>query len=243
MDKKVVIAILTFLHLIGITSAATIYGHIYDLSLNKVDNARVEINTMPKQHYVAKNGSYSFNVPIGDYSIRAIHYSGNILEISTENISVKDSGNYVLDIVLFPSLEEEKELLKETGVSIVEEKNTNLLPIYFFAGSSLLAISVIAVVAYLFTKRRKPKTPPQAKDEKDKKEIEKEKQSKGREVYDAEEIIKILKEEGGRTTQKDIRKKIPLSEAKISLMISELEAKGAIKKIKKGRGNILIINK
>jgi uncharacterized membrane protein len=51
----------------------------------------------------------------------------------------------------------------------------------------------------------------------------------------------IIKEEGGRTTQKDIRKKIPLSEAKVSLMISELEAKGKIQKIKKGRGNIIVV--
>lgn len=57
-----------------------------------------------------------------------------------------------------------------------------------------------------------------------------------------EEVLKIIEEEDGRTTQKEIRKKIPLSEAKISLLIAELEHKGKIKKIKKGRGNIIILN-
>jgi len=51
-----------------------------------------------------------------------------------------------------------------------------------------------------------------------------------------------LKKEGGRMTQKEIRKHINLSEAKISLVIAELEDSGKIKKIKKGRGNILILN-
>ena len=60
---------------------------------------------------------------------------------------------------------------------------------------------------------------------------------------DLDKIINIIKEEGGRTTQKEIRKKIPYSEAKISLMIAELENKGTIKKIKKGRGNIIVLNK
>ncbi len=60
---------------------------------------------------------------------------------------------------------------------------------------------------------------------------------------DLEQLTKIIKQEGGRTTQKDIRKQIPLSEAKISLMITELEHKGVIEKIKKGRGNIIILKK
>ena len=66
---------------------------------------------------------------------------------------------------------------------------------------------------------------------------------KKQEDYDLEKVIKILKEEGGRATQKVIRKEIPLSEAKISLMIAELEHKGVIEKIKKGRGNIIILKK
>jgi uncharacterized membrane protein len=56
-------------------------------------------------------------------------------------------------------------------------------------------------------------------------------------------LVDFIKKEGGRTTQKDIRKQIPLSEAKISLMISELENDGIVKRIKKGRGNIIVLNK
>ncbi len=53
-------------------------------------------------------------------------------------------------------------------------------------------------------------------------------------------ILKFVEKEGGRTTQKDIRKNFPYSEAKISLMIDDLEAKGLLKRIKKGRGNVIV---
>jgi uncharacterized membrane protein len=45
-----------------------------------------------------------------------------------------------------------------------------------------------------------------------------------------------------RVTQKDIRKEFPMSEAKISLMLSDLESQDKVRKIKKGRGNIVVWN-
>lgn len=58
---------------------------------------------------------------------------------------------------------------------------------------------------------------------------------------DLDALMSFIRKEDGRTTQKDIRKQFPLSEAKISLMIAELEDKGLIKKIKQGRGNIIVL--
>ena len=55
-----------------------------------------------------------------------------------------------------------------------------------------------------------------------------------RNLYDT--ILKM----GGRTTQKDVRKKMAHSEAKVSLMLDDLEDRALIKKIKKGRSNIII---
>ncbi len=45
---------------------------------------------------------------------------------------------------------------------------------------------------------------------------------------------------GNSMCLQDIRKNFPYSEAKISLMIDELEAKGLVKKVKKGRGNLIL---
>ena len=195
--------------------SATIYGTIYDLSLDKAKDVRVEINTEPKQLYVSKNGSYAFNVPNGNYKVEAKQYIGNFLESSVlENITVKDDGNYVLDLILFPSLDEGE---LEYDIDIINpfpETRTNI--------QLLILFLVIAFIVFYIIRNTSFK----AKKEED---------------IDLERIIKIIKQEGGRTTQKHIRKQIPLSEAKISLMIDELEHKGVIEKIKKGRGNIIIL--
>ena len=60
-----------------------------------------------------------------------------------------------------------------------------------------------------------------------------------------EEVNKIynLIKSHKRVTQKEIRNASPLSESKISLIISELENEGKIRKIKRGRANIIILNK
>jgi uncharacterized membrane protein len=58
---------------------------------------------------------------------------------------------------------------------------------------------------------------------------------------DLQQILDILKSQGGRMTQKDIRKRLKYSEGKVSLMLLDLERRGKIQKFKKGRGNIIFI--
>ena len=58
---------------------------------------------------------------------------------------------------------------------------------------------------------------------------------------DLQEIVDFIKSKENRVTQKDIRKQFPQSEAKISLLIADLEKRGLVEKIKKGRGNIVIL--
>jgi uncharacterized membrane protein len=60
---------------------------------------------------------------------------------------------------------------------------------------------------------------------------------------DCREVLAIMEKNGGRITQLDLRKALPYSEAKVSLIVSDLESRGLVKKIKKGRGNVLIINR
>lgn len=57
---------------------------------------------------------------------------------------------------------------------------------------------------------------------------------------DLDTIYNMIVDVGGRVTQKDLRKKLPYSEAKVSLMLADLEDRGFIRKIKKGRSNIII---
>ena len=55
------------------------------------------------------------------------------------------------------------------------------------------------------------------------------------------EIIEILERLGGRMTQKDLRARLNYSEAKVSLMITDLGDRGLVHKVKKGRRNIILL--
>jgi uncharacterized membrane protein len=57
---------------------------------------------------------------------------------------------------------------------------------------------------------------------------------------DLQDVLNIITKER-RINQKELRKILPYSEAKISIMLAELEQKNAIKRIKQGRGNIIIL--
>lgn len=207
----------------------TIHGTVYDFGLTKLTDSIVEIDTSPKQQMVAKNGTYSFSVPTGTYTLKASHKKSDSDVI--ENISALTEGNYVLDLILLPSLEGEEALLQEElevpmVEDIIEEK-----PVAHW----LLWLIVFLILGWLVYKMSR--RPEQIVE----KVVEKIKEV--REVTVSEELQKVMElieKEGGRITQKDIRKNFPYSEAKISLMIDDLEAKGLIKKVKKGRGNLII---
>jgi len=223
---RCIVYLFCLLILISSVSAATIHGSIYDLSLDKVQNVVVEINTQPKQQFIAKDGVYSFTVPPGEYVIEAAYYLDNVIDSSAkEEITVKAEGDFILDLILFPVID--SELIEEGEEINLEEdyfKEKNYLPVVLV----VLFVVVLLILYFIIKKKVKKK---EAKEEVSKKEED---------YYD--KVLSLIKE-NKRVTQKEIRKQIPLSEAKISLIITELEHKGLIEKIKKGRGNILILKR
>jgi uncharacterized membrane protein len=204
-----------------------IHGTVYDFGLNRLANTVVEINSSPRQLMVAKNGTYEFSVQPGMYELKARHDKSDA-EIA-ENISALAEGDYVLDLILLPSLESEEMLLSEEPEVPMVEDVIQEKPVTHW----LLWLIVFAVLGFILYKvSRKPA-----------KVVEREIIKEVKEVAIPEElqdVLKFVEEQGGRTTQKDIRKSFPYSEAKISLMIDELEAKGLLKRVKKGRGNIIL---
>jgi uncharacterized membrane protein len=209
---KEVTYFLVFLIIIQFSLAATIYGTIYDSELNKADNVKVTIDTIPTQYQISKDSDYSFEVPAGSYTLKAEQYQYNeVIAEMQQKLTVNEDGTYRLDIILFPILEDFGE--NETDfieAAIIEEQKTN----WFY----LLLIPLIIIIFLVFKKNKPKKQIPE----------------------DLEEIYNFIKKQK-RTTQKELRKQFPLSEAKISLMVSDLEQRNLIKKIKKGRGNIIII--
>ncbi|MEM2713724.1 MAG: winged helix-turn-helix transcriptional regulator [Candidatus Pacearchaeota archaeon] len=233
---------------------AKVYGLVLDYGLNPV-NAIVKINSTPEQRLVG-NGSYSFDVPPGVYKLEAYYKEKNITYSDFEILNISKEGNYRIDLILFESEEELfgsdeelNEILQILDLAEKKEKRTWAL-ILIIVGIIILAAIVIAII-----KKRKKKEKGKERAEikkKKKKKSEKEKQKEKREKIQAEieallrapdkfkkEVMTILEKER-RMLQKDLRKRLGVSEAKLSLLISELEEEGKVKKIKRGRGNILI---
>lgn len=246
--RKLLPSILFIFLLINIAHAAIIQGTIYDLELNQVNNVIIEVDSTPKQRLVSNNGEYSFNLPKGSYTITATSYFNKEENTLQEEITIESDGEYTLDLFLFPNLEDIDPLNFDIGKDLAEPKN-NKTWIYVL----IVALIIILIVILKF----KPKKVIKLKEEE--KEIEKEKVVEEKEIEEKkdieekteikeeiepdeilEKVYNIIKKEK-RITQKELRKQINLSESKISLVISQLEAEDKIKKIKKGRTNILIL--
>ncbi len=58
---------------------------------------------------------------------------------------------------------------------------------------------------------------------------------------DLQGVIDIIRGQGGRITQKNLRSRLKYSEGKVSLMLADLEKRELIEKFKRGRGNIVIL--
>jgi uncharacterized membrane protein len=200
--------------------AAQIYGTLYSWdAFEPLNDVVVEINTTPEQVIVSRDGSYSFSVPDGSYLLRARYYENNLLKLEAEEvIEVPQNGSYRIDLILFPTLEEEF-LFDEIDVSILEEEER---------GSSLFIIIAVFLISAIFAGYILLK----------KKEKEEESEPL---PEDLAQVLEIIKKEGGRMKQSELRKRLGCSEAKLSLMLADLEHRGKIKKIKKGRGNIVIL--
>lgn len=220
-DKFVMRWLIILILLASVVNGAQIYGTIYDFKLSKAYNAVVEINSSPSQKIVASAGTYEFSVPSGVYKIVA--EKGD--EFTEDVIEIKE-GRFVRDLILLPDLAED--LIEDTEELPPIDETLDIIaqkPTYQW----VLWLVVFVVLGYVVWKVSKAPA----------KVIEK----KVKEVVvsdDLERLIKFIDKHSGRVLQKDLRKEFPYSEAKISLMVDELEAKGIVKRVKKGRGNIII---
>ncbi|MFN3383987.1 MAG: helix-turn-helix transcriptional regulator [Archaeoglobaceae archaeon] len=185
--------------------ADTIYGKVYSWETLEPIDAVVIIKNGVEQRMVAINGSYSFKVEPGNYTI--IAKSGNLIAI--ENVSVR--GDVHFDLILFP----EFELPEEVPEMPIEETED-----YSFIALLLSFAGIVAIYAWK-KKHLKPKE-----------ELLPE---------DLKAVIEVIKANGGRITQKELRKRLGFSEAKMSLIIADLERRGVIEKVKKGRGNVIFL--
>ena len=231
MEKKrflVFLLLLVSIALVPCINAAEIYGTVYDMSLNPAMGAVIEVDSTPKQTSILKDGTYSFTLPIGEYVIKATYVSNYNVYSTEENITIVDEGRYIVDLIVFPDLSEESQLLllsEDINLEDIYEEEKQAFPWLY-----IILVLVVIIAIFLFLKKRKP-------DKKaDEKILEEEKDPK-------DKIYEFIKQKGGRVTQREIRNNFPVSQATISLILTELENDGKLKKIKRGKGNIIILNK
>ena len=217
--------ILLFLFImLPIAYAATIEGSVYDLSLNLQPDIIIKVNSIPQQQLIAKEGLYTLTLNKGVYVITAEYYEDHILQSKAEEeITVNEEGTYRLDLILLDVLDEG--LYEDADFDVNTDDGTSN-PFLWVMILVVAAALILPYPIYRYFKARKADAEEEISDVV---------------TDDLEKLLKIVKDEGGRTTQKLIRKRLGLSEAKISLMVSELEHKNLVIKIKKGRGNVIAL--
>ncbi|GEM_PF-2450004 len=206
-------------------TTAVIKGSFYNFNtFERINNVVMEINTSPKMRIVITNGYYYLNLSTGCYNLTAYTFIEDIKYESSDVLCVKNGDKVDYDFILMPS---ENKLSKDISaplesLDISYEENESKLHLSIWTAIFIFIILVtpLVCISYLYLHKR----------------------IKRKRIIESDEymskLIELLKQEK-RITQREINKKIPLSEAKISLMLSELEDLGMIKKIKKGRSNII----
>ncbi len=198
--------------------AAVIYGKVYRWDTLDAVKAVVTIRDGSFQRMVAENGTYSFNVSPGNYTIEARWKD----LIAIENITVGEGINR-FDIILFPELD----FTELPEMPPVDESSEQPYPVVALAVSG----AIISLLYYL--KRRESRLIKRSDEERY--------ELPETLPEDLMEVVEIIRREGGRITQKELRKKLGYSEAKMSLIIADLERRGIVEKVKKGRGNIIFL--
>ncbi len=223
--------------------SATLTGTIYNEQLRPEQDVLLEVDTQPIQKFLAKEGKYSFVLPSGTYTLTA--EKGDVMV--SEPITVVGEGQFVFDLFLLPDLTEEAELLNETQENLVVDiEDPSRIWAYIVAG--IITIFLL----WRIVRARKKYGPLPSIWRWKKKEVHKEKnegliegskaEAKDTDNSSTDEALNILQKHEGRMTQKELRKEMMhLSEAKVSLIVTELEHLRKVEKIKKGRGNVLIL--
>jgi len=302
-SRRIIFTILLVLPLLMTASAgATIHGVVYEWNtFQPLENVIVEVNSTPVQSMVCTYGTYSFELPQGNYKITASYFEDSTLSYYAEDlINITDDGNYVLDLLLFPEYYQSTTSTNGSGnvsslsQSTISQNVTANKTSSISTNTLLITISILLVAFILLKHSTGQKTTPIEKhhvvkhdkvEEKviltpksvqltesveklevgsEESEIDSEESSddstefvltepemtetitvddipKGPIPADLQEILDIIRSQGGRMTQKDLRSKLKYSEGKVSLMLFDLEKRGMIQKFKRGRGNVILL--
>lgn len=251
--RAVLLAII-ILATIQVAGAATIHGTMYSWeTLEPLPKTEIIVNTTPEQHMISEDGTYQINLSRGTYSLEAVYYrQGSVALYAQKNITIEREGEYKIDLVLFPPLSDiSPEVPEDLNFSVDDENETKqveeegdgfnlLIPLILVFGL------VAATSAFLFVKKKGVGEEVSSSEgeqdvARETSELSAASVDEGELPEDLQEALNIIRKEGGRITQKNLRKKMSYSEAKMSLVIADLERRNIVEKVKKGRGNIIFL--
>ncbi|MEM1578643.1 MAG: hypothetical protein QXN34_05385 [Archaeoglobaceae archaeon] len=163
-----------------------------------------------------KNGVEQRMVAInGSYHFEVEPGNYTIIAKSRDLIAIENltiRGKVLFDLILFPEFELPEEVPE---MPLEEEQDYSFLAIIM----SLAGIFGIYAIKKKCLKSKVEEILPE----------------------DLKAVVNAIKAHGGRITQKELRKKLGFSEAKMSLIIADLERRGIVEKVKKGRGNLIFL--
>ncbi len=216
MDRILIVILLS----LAFSEAADIYGNLYDPALKRMYSSVIEINTTPRQRFVSTNGSYHFTISPGSYEIRASSITGLA---AMENLTVVDEGRYILDLFLYP-----EDGLDIGDVYIPEPIPSSKMPVWLLTGFGVLLVSSAFIIAFLIRQntdmRRMHLEALKGLDDDEKK------------------VLTLLRDNKGRLSQQVIGREFTYTDAKVSLMLTDLEDKRFIRRVKRGRANMIFLN-
>lgn len=263
--QRVLLLILLCLLCASPVFAIKITGAIYDHDLSPIKKTIITINTSPEQTKVSQYGGYYFIVEPGTYQITATLSRNQITkEIASETITITENGEFARDLFVYPDLiiQEEFEDTITNRLQNFFAENGIVIGTVFGAIIILLLFTVFGTkyIKLLFKRELKEYIQEQKIKKQEKKEIpisKDVKENKGvkpliipqsiQEKTDKmieSKILKILEIKTDHIcTQKEIRREFRLSEAKISLILTQMSEKRLIQKIKQGRRNMIQLRK
>ncbi len=217
--------ILAILALALIANSAFVHGDIVKSQNDDSTKTLIRIEGKFTYQMITNNSNYSIFLPDGEYVLQSqgITNGGQVISSVSNKLSI-GADDQRIDL-----------LLKR------EDNST-----YYIVIVAIVLIAAIVIIWKMENKNNSPQTQqkqiiePQLENEDVIEETAPVENSKKEELDDdAKKVIAIIESNEGRITQKELRETLGFSEAKLSLILSELEYIQIIKKFKRGRGNIV----
>lgn len=219
-----------FFALFAALHAANLSGSVYSMdSFDAVRGVVIKAEGDSTYQTFSMDGTYKMDIPPGEYAVKAFYYVEGNLEGYAEDRITLGEGGAAYDFVLFAPDEFEGVVgfdLPEVNEEIPEGRQ-DWTP-FIVAGAVLLAAILVAAY-FLFGKKKEGKGVREGKLPAQKHELDEEEKK----------VLEILRNSEGMRSQKELREIMKCTEAKMSLLISGLEAQGYVKRIRKGRENIV----